>query len=115
MTNPMASPFQTPTPPRANSMVWDGTMEGARALDEMCRNSALLSRFQFAGLGQRCQVLVEPGPHEPLNRSAWWEWVQVGDEVYRLRNDDDDSPLRVAHRPTVEEAAAAFTAQEEQT
>lgn len=115
MTNPLASPFQQPPKPRANRMVWDGTLEGARALDEMCRNSALLSRFQFGATGQRCQVLVEPAPGAPLSQSALWEWVGVGDTVYRLRADDDDSPLRVAHRPqpTPADQVAAFLTQGE--
>jgi len=114
MTNPMASPFQLPPKPRANRMTWDGTLEGARALHEMCQNSALLARFQFHAVGERCQVLVEPPPGV-LGYSAEWQWVQVGDEVYRLRPDDDDSPLRIAHRPTVEQAAAAFTPPQEKT
>lgn len=108
MTNPMTSPFQQRPKPRANRMTWDGTLEGARALDEMCRNSALLSRFQFGGLGQRCQVLVEPGSMQ----SAWWEWVEVGDSVIRLWADDDDSPLRVQRAPKIEtdaDAAAVLT------
>lgn len=115
MTNPMASPFQQPPPTRPNRMTWDGTLEGARALDEMCRNSALLGRFQFNGIGQRCQVLLEPPPGAPLNQSAYWAWVEVGDEVHRMRYDDDDSPLRVVHVLTAAEAAAVITAQEEQT
>lgn len=113
MTNPMTSPFQQAPRPRSNRMAWDGTLEGARALDEMCRNSALVTRFQFGSLGKRCQVLVEPGPHDPLSISATWEWVEVGDEVYRIQPDNDDSPLRVRHKPPVEQAAAVFT-QEEQ-
>jgi hypothetical protein len=100
MTNPMTSPFQQRPAPRANRVTWDGTLEGARRLDEMCRNSALLPR---------CQVLVEPTPG--VMQSAVWEWVEVGDTVVRLRADDDDSPLRVLHKPkpTVAEAAAVLT------
>lgn len=102
MSNPMASPFQQPPSSRPARMVWDGTMEGARALDDMCRNSALLARFQFGGLNARCQVLVEPAQGAALSQSSVWEWVDVGDEVYRLRPGDDDSPLRVSHRPPAE-------------
>jgi hypothetical protein len=109
MTNPMTSPFQQRPAPRANRVTWDGTLEGARRLDEMCRNSALLPRFQFGEPGKRCQVLVEPTPG--VMQSAVWEWVEVGDTVVRLRADDDDSPLRVLHKPkpTVAEAAAVLT------
>jgi hypothetical protein len=114
MTNPMTSPFQERPQPRVNRMTWDGTLEGARALDEMCRNSTLLARFQFNGVGQPCQVLVEPATHDPLNVSSQWVWVQVGDAVFRLRQDDDDSPLRVWHKPTVEQAAAVFTPPQEE-
>ena len=104
MTNPMASPFGRAPQPRSNREVWDGTSEGARVLDEMCRNSALLARFQFHALGQRCQVLVEPDRDSPLSQSALWEWVQVGDYVYRLHANDDDSPLRVEHQAQAEAA-----------
>ena len=103
MTNPLSSPFQQLPKHRVNRMIWDGTLEGARALDEMCRNSALLARFQFGELGQRCRVLVEPYEGAPLNESAEWRWVEVGDEVYRLRHDDDDSPLRIKHNTTPQE------------
>lgn len=110
----MSSPFQQLPKPRANRATWDGTLEGARVLDEMCRNSALLSRFQFGAIGQRCQVLVEPAPGAPLSQSATWEWVEVGDTVYRLRA-DDDSPLAVQHKPTVVEAAAVLTPPQEES
>jgi hypothetical protein len=113
MTNPLTSPFQQAPKHRANRMTWDGTLEGARSLDEMCRNSALIARFQFGAIGQRCQVLVEPPPGS--FESAVWEWVEVGDTVYRLRADDDDSPLRVHHKPTVAEAAAVLTTPQEES
>jgi hypothetical protein len=96
-------------------MTWTGTLEGARALDEMCRNSALVSRFQFGAVAKRCQVLVEPTPGAPLNQSAVWEWVEVGDVVYRLRADDDDSPLRVQHQPSIAEATAVLTSPQEES
>lgn len=115
MTNPMTSPFQQTPRHRPNRMTWDGTLEGARALDDMCRNSALITRFQYQGPGNPCRVLVEPYEGAPLSESAEWQLVQVGDDVYRLQRDDDDSPLRVHHKPTVEQAAAAFTTPQEGT
>jgi hypothetical protein len=104
------------TTDRPDRVRYDGP-GSAETMDDWCRNSALLPRFQAAktvlGTKHAARVLVEPEEGD-LTQSAEWLIIEPGDSIYRLKPRDGDSPLRIAKATPAQQAASAFT-QEDST